>query len=226
VSSSSLAREKKKYVEPFKNLNEMLTALVTGQDRMNEWTKQYSTSEAEEIIRLFVGSNTWRRLKRSNGNKPSVAIRSWAMTEIKPISRLLESMDLGSQKAFDLWNDSFCRNFASYWKRAMHYEIDYAPQRKIPNLLLKRILLLNEVKSETHLKLEKLLHVPLDSFVLRKIRICAPQLAIPSGAFMGYVSSETKYNEIQEWIRDVCKMNNTFPIHLDIYSWDLQHEHL
>ena len=203
----------------------MFSALVTGQDRMNEWIKQYSTSEAEEIIRLFVGSNTWRRFKRSDGNGPSVAIRSWARTEIKPIRRLLESMDLGSQRAFDLWNDSFCRNFASYWERTMHYEIDYAPQRKIPNLLLKRILLLDEVKPETRLKLEQFLHVPLDRFVLGKIRICAPHLAIPSGASMGYASSETKYNEIQEWIRGVCKMNNTFPIHLDIYSWDLQHEH-
>lgn len=86
----------------------------------------------------------------------------------------------------------------------MGQEMPFGPLRKLPNLLMKEVVLWTGLNKSQRDRLLGYLHVPLDSYTLRGLRNCIAEPSIPKHANMGFVTNEAMYNRIQVTIREIA----------------------
>ena len=176
----------------------------------------------EEIIRVSVSGNTFRAFRKLP-QKPSVVFRGWALVEFQGPKAIDTLTNISSQPQYDEWAREFSDRLSRTWKKEMGTAMPYGPSRKLPNLILKCFLFWSGLNQSQRDKLINYLHVPLDSFTLVGIRNCINDPKIPRTATMNFIDSETKYNPIQQAIRDVTRKAEVPAIYFDMLAWDMGH---
>jgi len=213
-------------IKPFKDVDGLIVALET--DGEKEFAKYLGTRDRKEnfeqdILLKSVGSNTYRRFACKGGKHPSGVFREWANHQIQSETNTIKGIELASQSAFDSWNEKFAAHFKNFWDQRMAESINYGPSRKIPNLLLKRLLLWTDIEHGSGKKLLSFLHVPWDSYTLNAIRLCASEISLPKKPSMKDVDTKEKYESLLNLTRKACKKASVPPIYLDTLAWNKSH---
>lgn len=98
----------------------------------------------------------------------------------------------------------------------------FGASQKLINLLMKDVTRLGSLADSVRQQLICLLHVPFDKYSLNAIRGCT-RVRIPSSASMGFVESQSIYDELQRVCREVAREAELSPIHIDIAAWNDAH---
>jgi hypothetical protein len=106
----------------------------------------------------------------------------------------------------------------------MGKDMPFGPSYKLPNLLVKRLCLSNEVSQRTFKRIVNFVHVPLDSYTLQALAKSCPELEIRATATMGFIKDRKTYERIQTQIRQLAKKAKVPPIVLDCLAWDEGHK--
>jgi hypothetical protein len=102
----------------------------------------------------------------------------------------------------------------------------FGASRKLPDLLMKAVVLWSGLDHAVRRRLITFLHVPLDSYTLAAIRCCVHSDAgwrIPKAASMGYVQDAKMYDRLQEQFRDLGRAAGCPAVYLDVLTWNLGH---
>lgn len=215
----------------FSNTEELVGCLRQYKARIAEFFDEEIEGGVEEVIRSSVEGNTFRAFSRMPC-KPSEVFRNWASERLSD-NKVIESFtNIGSEQQYDLWLKQFSEDLCHYWTNKMGRGMPYGPGRKLPNLLLKRLVKWNRLKKlggeGQRRHLIELLHVPLDKYTLASIRRCAsdfPDFAvgIPPNVTMSFVDTEDRYIRIQEIMREISRQAGVPAIYLDVLTWNLKH---
>jgi hypothetical protein len=166
-------------------------------------------------------------------SQPSKVFRDWARRFLSDPAALAPLAEIRSQAEYDDWHRRWCDGLGRYWAHEAGKPLPWGPSRKMPNLLMKGMLL--DWRSEAWdnraaLRIAKWAHVPLDKYTLAAIqgevadRDAKGKLrrVIPSRATMGWVADQMIYSRIQRAIRDVCHEAGIYPIQFDAF-YDIAH---
>lgn len=215
----------------FRDTEALIKHLKQKKPHLAKWFDERVGSD-EEIVKNSVAGNTFRAF-HNMPCKPSEVFRAWASEQLRDKSTIKRFKNLSSQRQYDRWIKKFSEGFRRYWEQKMGAEnsIYYGPGRKLPNLLLKRLVLWDQIADRQHKRLIEFLHVPLDKFTLAAIRNCISEFpeeskvigSIRRNATMRFVDSEEKYTKIQRIIRRIGKQAGVPPIYLDVLAWDMYH---
>lgn len=218
----------------FSNTGELVGCLRQNKAPIAEFFDKEIEGGVEEVIRSSVEGNTFRAFRRMPC-KPSVVFRNWASERLSD-NKVIESFtNIGSEQQYDLWLKQFSEDLCHYWTNEMGRGMPYGPGRKLPNLLLKRLVKWNRLKKlggeGQRRRLIELLHVPLDKYTLASIRRCIfnfPDIVdavgtIPKNVTMSFVDTEDRYIRIQEMMREISRQAGVPAIYLDVLTWDLNH---
>jgi len=214
----------------FCNKEELIGYISQKKKDLSKWFENRCES-LDDIITASVKGNTFRAFPNMP-RKPSKVFRGWASEQLNNKDRAREFMCLSSEQQYDQWVREFSKSFHYYWEKEMGTQnsIGYGPSRKLPNLLLKHLVLWKQIRDNQRKRLIKLLHVPLDRFTLVAIRNCICDFTefeviglIRKDVGMSFVDTEKKYNAIQQIMRAIAKRAGTPAIYIDILVWNKQH---
>ncbi len=104
----------------------------------------------------------------------------------------------------------------------MAQPIPYGASRKLPDLFLKCLLLWTDLDESLRAKMKPLLHVPLDAFSLRAVRLLVRDPEIPETARMGFVCGRSMYDQIQSRIRQIVRPAGMTPTDFDWMAWNFR----
>ncbi len=214
----------------FQNKEELVTQLRTDRKYLTQWFGRRH-EDVWEMVTDSVGGNTFRAFKHMP-QRPSQVYRSWAYKRLQDTKVVEQIGNLNSQEEYDWWIEDFSTNFRSYWSRRMGKEkrIPYGPSRKLPNLLMKHVVLWNNFDKEQRSSLIRFLHIPLDRYSLLAIRNCILEPhrqivgRIPKNVTMKFVGSPAKYNALQSCFRAVAEEAKVPAIYLDVLAWNKSHD--
>ena len=181
-----------------------------------------------KLIRLAAGCCTFRSF-RGLDEPPSVIFREWAVEKLD--RQFMQTLaEVKTQEEFDAIHEALRADIAECWERRGGKALRYGPGLKLINLLLKSVVRWQEFTHEQREKLIPLLHVPLDKFSLRAIRLFSndPErvrrpVFIPRNASMGFVETRKQYRRIQGVMREIATVAAEPPISVDLLTWDLVH---
>lgn len=188
--------------------------------------------DAESIVIDSVGSNTFRAF-RHMPERPSIVFRAWARGCLLGDGFLRKISELKTREEYDLWIRNLSNSLGDYWEQRMGSEkkISYGPERKLPNLLMKHVVLWDRLHVSQRSRLIGFLHVPLDSYSLLMVKDCVLDSEhytsigrIRSNATMGSVVNETMYDALQALFREVAEEAGVPAICLDVLAWNKGHE--
>lgn len=187
---------------------------------------------ALEVVRDWVSANTFRAFHNC-ATRPSVIFREWALGQLESADFPQTLADIYSREEYVEWHKGFCDSLATVWHQRAEKSMPWGPSRKLPDLLMKGILRnwrRPPWNNQWAVKLCWWVNVPLDSFVLTTIRSelkvrgtgGRTRYLIPASATMGWVSSQARYDLVQDAIRDVAREAGVPAIHFD-FAWELAH---
>ena len=205
----------------FQNRQELIERLRDGKADIGKWFAERKES-LEDIVRHSVASNTFRAIQRLP-QKPSIVFRTWASEESMRPTFIGELEAVRSQAEFDGWLRQFSDKLNDTWQKQMGQAMPFGPRRKLPNLLMKEVVLWTGLSNGQRTNLIQWLHVPLDSYTLVGIRNCIENPKIPKRATMGFVASETVYDQIQLAIRKIAAEAKVPAIYFDNLAWNSKH---
>ena len=194
--------------------------------------KQFQDTESDlgEIVRHSVEGNTFRAFHHMP-DKPSVVFREWALKKLSSYKTIALMKNVSSTQDYEKWLEGFSSSFYRHWKRQMRECIPYGPSRKLPDLLMKRVMLWNIFTEYQRNRLINYLHIPLDSYSLLAIRSCIQEFPhaeeigkIPKTATMNSIYYEAQYNQVQFVMRSIAKRADVPPIYIDVIAWDRSHK--
>lgn len=105
----------------------------------------------------------------------------------------------------------------------------YSPGRKLPNLLMKHVVLWSRLDDIQRSRLIGYLHIPFDKYSLTVLRNCVPDAyrstvgRIRKDATMKVVDSEAKHDILMALSRKIAKEADVPPIYLDVLAWNQSH---
>ncbi len=204
----------------FKSESELIKKLqgVRLQKKAEQFYKQ--RKDMDWIIKHMVASNTYRAFKKSSdGKSPSTVFRSWTKQYLN--GKLQKIKKITNQNDYDRLIHSATVALCKHWKQEMGYELGYGRGAKLLNLVFKALPTHHEISARK--TLQKLLHVPLDSFSIRGLKKIVREFKIPANASMGFIKDKKAYNKFQEKIRIIVKEAKVPPIYYDILVWGLSH---
>ena len=205
----------------FEDLQQLIERLRDGKAEIEKWFAERKES-LEAIVRHSVAGNTFRALQRLP-QKPSIVFRRWASEETMRPTFIGELEAIRSQADYDGWLRQFSDKLNDTWQKRMGQAMPFGPRRKLPNLLMKEVVLWTGLSNGQRTNLIQWLHVPLDSYTLVGIRKCIENPKIPKRATMGFVASETVYDQIQNSIRDIAGQAEVPAIYFDNLAWNSKH---
>ncbi|MBU2498449.1 MAG: hypothetical protein KKE57_06090 [Proteobacteria bacterium] len=185
----------------------------------------------EDAVLGSVGGNTFRSFKHMP-HKPSAVFREWAIRKFHKEKTIVSLLGISSQSEYDGWLHKLTQSLHNSWKRRMGSQnlIPYGPRKKLPNLLLKQMVIWEGIGKSQRKRLMRFLHVPLDRHTLVAIRNCIEGDhdrrvigRIPRNPTMGFVKNEAVYQQIQNLIRAITKRAGVPHILLDFLAWDMAH---
>jgi hypothetical protein len=187
----------------------------------------YAPDEARRVVWESVGANTFRAFG-GMPERPSVVFRAWAHERLIEPSFSGELSGMSERGEYDRWLAAFAQDLSEAWERSMGQErrLSFGHGRKMTNLLMKHIARWSVFDEQTRRRLIGFLHVPFDSFSLSLLRCCLPDRSrptlrrIPKNVTMGWVDSQSRYDELQILCRDVAAEAGVAPIHLDVLAWN------
>lgn len=212
----------------FANEVSLIARLRADKDSLAEWfEKRYEN--VDRIVRDSVGANTFRAFRKPP--PPSKVFRSWATRRLSEDGVVREIADLRSEKDYDLWLKEFSKDLSEHWRRKMGPEkgMPFGPGRKLPNLLMKHVVLWSRLDDEQRSRLAGFLHVPFDKYSLSIVRNCVPDRYRPAvgrirkDVTMKFVDSEAKYDALMGMSREIAKKADVPPIYLDVLAWNQPH---
>ena len=205
----------------FQDAEEIIDWLSKKKSEISHWFDQCEQS-LDEIIHESVGSNTFRAFQNLP-QKPSVVFRKWASYECKEGSALKELEGVRSQLDFDAWSKEFSNRLGRAWEDKMEQSMPYGPMRKLPDLLVKRLMRWSGIEDDRRTEVLSYVHVPLDRYTLVGIRNCINDPVIPGTATMTFVTSLMTYNKVQSAIRNITDRARVPAIYFDVLAWDMSH---
>jgi hypothetical protein len=203
----------------FRDAAEITDWLSKKKSEISKWFDQREQS-LDEIIQKSVEGNTFRAFHHLP-HKPSVVFREWASQECKNGNALKELEGIHSQMDFDAWSKEFSDRLGRAWKDQMEQSMPYGSLRKLPNLLVKRLMRWSGMNDDRRTEVLSYVHVPLDSYTLVGIRNCIDDPEIPITATMTFVTGLMMYNQIQSAIRNITDRAGLPAIYFDVLAWDL-----
>jgi hypothetical protein len=205
----------------FKSDEELLSKLK--KKKLPRWFNK-SLSSAEDIVLRSVGGNTFRAFHKMP-NKPSVVYRNWARKELTSKRFLSGLRRIKTANEYDKWLELLSKRFVRYWNKEMGLgkKMPYGPGRKLPNLLMKQVVLWDELKKREKERIVKFLHIPFDSYTLIAIRNSIPDVKIPRTVTMGFVENAKIYNALIDASRKISRRAKVPPILIDVLAWDEAH---
>jgi hypothetical protein len=114
---------------------------------------------------------------------------------------------------------------AVYWHEPAGRELDFGPQHKLINLLLKNVARWTHFPPQVRERLQAFLHVPLDEYSLVAIRQIDRSLRIPRKPGMSFVKTPDQYQRIQSIMREISREAGVPPIYIDLVAWNSSHEY-
>jgi len=214
----------------FQNTEDLVIQLQKNRSKLGEWFDSRHET-IEDSVNASVGGNTFRSF-HNMPFKPSLVFRQWAINTFKKEDTINSLLRISGQPEYDLWLKGLALSLNTSWKRKMGQDnpLSYGPRRKLPDLLLKRLVLWKGIKSNQRKRLLGFLHVPLDRYTLVAIRNCLGQndgsynvCRIPKNPTMGFVKNEGIYTDIQNVMRAIARKAGVPPIFLDVLVWDAVH---
>jgi predicted Fe-S protein YdhL (DUF1289 family) len=205
----------------FRDAEEIIDWLSKKKSEISHWFDQREQS-LDEVIQESVQSNKFRAF-HNLPQKPSVVFREWASQECKNGKALEELEGVRSQLGFDAWSKEFSDKLGRAWKDQMEQSIPYGPMRKLPDLLVKRLMRWSGMDDDRRTEVLSYVHVPLDRYTLVGIRNCIDDPEIPSTATMTFVTGLMMYNQIQSAIRNITERAGVPAIYFDVLAWDMSH---
>jgi hypothetical protein len=210
----------------FQNKKELVKQLGTHRKYLTQWFDRRHEDVWQMVIES-VGSGTFRAFR----GRPSEVYRSWAYKRLQDTKVVEQIGSLNSEEEYDWWIENFSTNFRKYWSNQMGAEkrISYGPSRKLPNLLMKHIVLWNRFDDEQRSRLIRFLHIPFDSYSLLAIRNCIPAPhgeivgRIPKNVTMKFVDSQAKYDALQTVFRMIANEAKVPAIYVDVLAWNKSH---
>ena len=181
----------------------------------------------DELVVASAGNSIFRAFHHKKV-PPSGVYRKWAAKQLKDKHFLRRLLKINSQPKYDDWHNRLCNSFKQYWEREMKIKDQrfFGPSRKLPDVLMKIIVLLwDKIPERKRLLLLKYIHIPLDSYVLEAMKHLIPIKDIvkpPKGKGLTMSSVDTlyKYKKIQNEIRSIADKANIHPIYLDLLLWN------
>lgn len=204
------------------NLNraEIVRRLSRSKDRIR---KEFKEQSLGEVVTLSVGTNTFRAFRKLP-TSPSKLFREWAVGQLEARETVRVLATMRSQAAYDVWVEKLSARLRTHWRKQTDNSLNYGASRKLIDLLLKGYARwnwsgLNEAQREN---LISYLHVALDRYVLREIRLCEPSLGkeVPATASMAFVNTKSRYDRIQREIRKITDEAQVPAIYFDVLVWN------
>lgn len=214
----------KKEIE--QNRKELILNLQHNTKSLENWFVKNESDNLQEIIKESATGSTFRSFQ-GYPIPPSTVFRQWANKSLNK-NTLVEFKKLNSQEKYDRWLEKFSDDLGSYWMQEMGPDnlILYGPERKLANLLMKRLLLWKEIACVRN-QLVKYIHIPLDSMSLSIVRGCiyrkdyAKSIGeIDGSVTMKFVRNKEMYNAIQQIMRTIAKEAKVPTIYIDVLAWD------
>ncbi len=182
------------------------------------------------IVRDSVGSNTFRAFAHML-QPPAQVFYSWANQRLSDDGVIRQITDLRSEEEYDRWLKDFSNDFSATWDQRMGPEkrMTYGPGRKLPNLLMKHVVLWSRLDDVQRSRLIRFLHIPFDKYSLSILRNCIPNRFRPvvgrirKDVTMKFVGSEAKYNALMVLSREIAEEADIPPIYLDVLAWNQSH---
>jgi hypothetical protein len=203
----------------FRDAQEIIERLSKNKARIDKWFAERKESLDEIVVHSVKGS-TFRSFHHMPA-QPSVVFRTWAMDELANRAVMQDLKDSRSQADYDNWLNQFSKRLNKTWLKQMGKPMPFGPLRKLPNLVLKQVVLWTGLSESQRGRLVRLLHVPLDSYTLIGIRRCIDDPEIPRSASMGFVAGETMYNQLQGAIRRIAAKAKVPAIYFDELAWNM-----
>lgn len=200
--------------------------------RTEDITDWFATKEERDLHRIIydsVGASTARGIQGMPWS-PLDAFRTWASRALT--DRMCERVrGVCSRADFEDLLDTLIYSLVRFWSRYMggdRYSLLYCHRRKLVDLLMKRLVLWTGIRQGQRQRLRQLLHVPLDSRILRGLAPCLlrEELVesiglIPPNANMNFVRNKEMYDSLQKVVRTITQEAEVPAIYLDVYVWNL-----
>jgi hypothetical protein len=208
----------------FRNLHALVNTLKNKKSVLCAWFNADTYSDIEEIVIASVSANTFRAFSHMP-LRPSDIFHSWAINLLSQKSFIRNIKAINSQTVFDKWQFNFASSFEKYWnyKMGKRHSIPFGASRKLPNLLLKHIVLWNALSKNDRNKLIGFLHIPYDSYSLLTLKNAVAGIKIPSTATMQYVDNLALYNLLTIQSKLIATFANVPPIYIDVLAWNEAH---
>ena len=213
----------------FASKEHLIEQLRIDSARLGKWFEP--RVDLDDVVTNSVGSDTFRVFHHTP-ERPSVAFRSWVSEWLVSGRVMLQISNIASQSEYDGWLRDFRSDLFAYWENQMgpQHRMAFGHSTKLTDLLMKRLMLWEEVPNQQRISLLQFLHVPFDKYCLAPLRNCVQQSnyreqigIIPRNAAMGFVSSEPKYTALQMLARDIAQEAGVPPIYLEVLAWDKSH---
>lgn len=212
----------------FSNREDLVSRLRSERKQLVRWFEDlYAPDEVQRLVWESVGANTFRAF-RGMPERPSVVFRTWAYGRLVGPSFSGELSNTSERGEYDQWLAAFAHDLGEAWGRSTGRErtLSFGHGRKMTNLLMKHVARWSIFEEHTRRRLIGYLHVPFDSFSLSLLGCCLPDSRrptlqpIPKNVTMGWVDSQSQYDELQTLCRDIAAEAGVAPIHLDILAWN------
>jgi hypothetical protein len=211
----------------FADKKDLITRLKADEESLAGWFER-RYEDVGRIARDSVGSNTFRAFAHMP-HPPSQVFYNWAVRGLTDDGIVRQITGLRSERAYDLWLKGFSKDLSEHWRRKMGRSMPYGPGRKLPNLLMKHVVLWRRLDDEQRSRLIGYLHVPFDKYSLTVLRNCVPDAYRPAvgrirkDVTMKYVDSEAKYDALMALASEIAVEADVPPIYLDVLAWNRSH---
>ncbi|MGQ0603631.1 MAG: hypothetical protein ACT4QE_18275 [Anaerolineales bacterium] len=212
----------------FESKAELLRVIGKKANTLRKWP-YLKVGSLAKIIDKAVEQNTYRGL-RDFAPGPKHVFTSWALFQLGGVAEKQLS-SLQGQTDYDEWLESWAADLRAYWSTTQTTlkGIKYGQSRKLTNLLMKSYVAWDGLDADRRAGLLRLIHVPLDEFVLVGIRQCIREFPhysvhIPTHPTMSSIKSSDMYRNIQLALREIAGVAKILPIHLDVFFWNLNHQ--
>ena len=184
----------------------------------------------KEIIHDTSGASTFRTFRGIE--YPSKIYRHWAHRYFNKI--VSDMNNAKTQETYDKRLFYLVSTLQKEWAKKSGTGLDFGRAAKQINLLARDIAgSINPDCNKFYVsnrKVQKFLHVPLDSFCLRPLRIIIHDLTdknvipIPSNATMNHVKSKKHYMVLQKAVRTLCKRAKRYTMIYEYWSGKRTHK--
>jgi hypothetical protein len=178
----------------------------------------------EKVIEKAVDVNTYRGIEGyTDVGGPKKLFTRWAEKVLDTEVAMIAS--LSNQPDYDKWLEAFAEDLRRTWPKRTSdgKKLAYGQSRKLTNLLMKTCVFWNRFDDPESRQLIKLLHVPLDEYVLKGFKkvLASPlynKIDVGYQPSMSTVTDPEMYATIQKAIRDVAAQAKLPVIYFDLYT--------